>query len=138
MGLALDQSARIVPRHDVTEPDVVRQAAEKGDPVAAEHGHARDDEALDKTRAQEPLDRDPTIDVEVAGAAGGEPRDDLSRRTAHLLDDTSSSRGQVEGPAAQHHHPLAAIGPGLEAQDGLEGLAPDDDRIDAGDELVVA
>ena len=84
------------------------------------------------------LNRDPAVDVEVVGAARGESRNDLRRRPGHLFDDASADRGQVDGATAQDHDALVAIRPGPEGQNLLEGLATDHERIDAGDELVVA
>ena len=93
MVLALNQAARIVPRHDVTEPDVARQGAEERNPVSNEHRHASDNETLDEPRAQKPLDRDPTVDVEVMGTTKRESRSDLNRRPGHLFYDASAGRG---------------------------------------------
>jgi hypothetical protein len=72
----------------VAEPDVARQGAEERDPLSDEHGHAGDDETLNEPLAQEPLDRDPAVDVEVVSAARREPRDDLRRRPPPICSTT--------------------------------------------------
>src|SRR6266542_6543358 len=131
MVLALNQAARIVPRRYVTEPRVARQGAEERNPVSNEHRHASDHETLNEPRAQEPLNRDPTVDVEVLGTTSRELRDDLSRRPGHLFNNASAGRGQVDGAATQDHYALVTIWPGLKGQNLLEGLATDHNRIDA-------
>jgi hypothetical protein len=68
--LALNQTARIVPSRYVTEPNVARQCAEERNSASNEHRHASDNQALNQPRPQEPLNRDPTVDVEVVGTAG--------------------------------------------------------------------
>ncbi len=95
MVLALNQPTRIVPSRYVTEPYVVRQRAEERDSFSDEHRHASDNETLNEPRAQESLNRDSSVDVEVAGAAGSELRNDLRRRPGHLFNDGSAGRGQV-------------------------------------------
>src|SRR2546425_1450008 len=138
MVLALNQAARIVPRRYVTEPRVARQGAEERNPVSNEHRHASDHETLNEPRAQEPLNRDPTVDVEVLGTTSRELRNDLSRRPGHLFNNASTGRGQVEGATTQHHHALVAVWPGPKGQNLLEGLATYHNGIDACNELVVA
>src|SRR5260221_8214820 len=91
--LALNQAAGILPRGDVTEPHIVRQGAEERNSVSNEHRHASDNEPFNEPRAQEPLNRDATIDVEVVRSTRREARNDLSRRPSHLFDNASSGRG---------------------------------------------
>ena len=52
-------------RGDMREPDVTIQPAEKRHAVPDEDGHARHDQALDQSGAQELLDGDAAIDVQV-------------------------------------------------------------------------
>ena len=92
MVLALNQATRIMPRRHVTEPNVARQGPEERNPVPDEYRHTSDNETLNEPRAQEPLNRDPAIDVEVVGTTGGELRDDLSRRPGHLFNNASAGR----------------------------------------------
>ena len=93
MVFALDQPARIVLRCDVTEPHISGQRAEERNTFSNEHGHAGDGETLNQTGAQEPLNGDPSIDVEVMRASSRELRNDLSRRPGHLLDDRAAHPG---------------------------------------------
>src|SRR5713226_5731499 len=106
MVLALNQAARIVPSRQVTEPNIVGQGAEQRNPLSNEHRHASDNEPLNESRAQEPLNRDPTVDVEVVGTTGSELRDDLRRRPGHLFDNASAGRGQVDRATAEDHYAL--------------------------------
>src|SRR5690349_23239665 len=117
--LALNETARIVPGGDVAKPNVVWKGTEERNAVSNQHGHVRDDETLDQPRAQEPLNRHPAVDIEVVRAGGGEPRDDVSRRAAHLLDDAAADRGQVDGLTAQDDDAGLAVRPGLEPQHRL-------------------
>jgi hypothetical protein len=136
--LALNQATRIVPSGYVAEPNVVRQGAEERNSISNEHRYARDNEALNEPRAQELLNRDPAVDIDVAGATRSELRDDVSRRPGHLFNNASARRGQVNGTTTQDHHALVTIGPRAKGQNLLEGLATDHNRIDACNELVVA
>jgi len=138
MVLALNQPARIVPSRDVTEPDVAREAAEERNSLTDEHRHASDDETLNEPRSQEPLNRDPAVDVEVLGPTNSESRNDLGRWSGHLFNNGSAGRGRVDGVTTQDHDALVTIGPGPEGQNLLEGLATYHNRIDACHELVVA
>ena len=65
------QAAGILSRRYVTEANVVRQGAEERDSVSDEHGHASDGEMLNQSGAQEALNRDSTIDIEMVGARRG-------------------------------------------------------------------
>ena len=93
MILALNQAARIVPSPYVRESNVARERAEERNSFSNEHRHTGDNETLNEPRAQEPLNRDPTVDVEVVGATGSELRNNLSRAPGHLFDNASASRG---------------------------------------------
>lgn len=76
----LNQAARIVASRYVVEPNVARQGAEERNSFSNEHRHANDNETLNEPRTQEPLNRDPTVDIEVVGTTRSELRNDLSRR----------------------------------------------------------
>jgi hypothetical protein len=120
------------------EPHIARQGAEERNSVSNEHRHASDDETLNEPRAQESLNRDPAVDVEVVGAAGSESRNDLSRRPCHLFNNASHGRGQLYGATTQDHYALVTIWPGFKGKNRLEGLATYHKRIDARHKLVVA
>ena len=113
MVLALNQAARIVPSRDVAEPNVARQGAKERNSVSNEHGHASDNETLNEPRAQEALNGNPTVDIEVVDTTGSKLRNDVSRRPSHLFNDASADRGEVDGAATQDHNALVTIGPGV-------------------------
>src|ERR1039458_1164253 len=83
--LALNQAARIVLRRYVMQPHIARHGAEERNSLSNEHRHTRDDETLNQACAQESLNRNPSVDVEVVGAASREFGNDLSRRPGHLF-----------------------------------------------------
>ena len=116
----------------------MRQAAEEWNTFSDEHGNTRDGETLNEACAQEALNGDAAIDVEMLGAAGGELRDDLLRWAAHLLDDSSAGRGQINGATTQDDDALVSIGPRSERENCLEGVAAHHDCIDGGYEFIVA
>src|SRR3982074_1934531 len=120
------------------QPQIAGQGAEERNSVSYEHRHTSDNETLNEARAQESLNRDPSVDIQVVGTTGGEFRNDLSRRPGHLFHNASARCGQVYGPDAQNHHALVTIWPGGKAQNRLEGLAAYHERIDACNKLVVA
>jgi hypothetical protein len=93
---------------------------------------------LNEACAQEPLNRDTSVDVEVMSAGSGQLRNNLSRRSGHLFHNTSAHGGQVDGPAAEDNNSLVAIGPDREVQNCFEGVAADHQGIDACYELVIA
>src|SRR2546426_12163812 len=138
MVLALNQAARIVTSRYVTEPNVAREGAEERNSLSNKHRHASDNETLNEPRSQEPLNGDPTVDVEVLGTTNSEPRNDISRWPGHLFNNASTGRRQVDGATTQDHDALVTIGPGPKGQNLLEGLATYHNRIDACNELVVA
>jgi len=140
--LGLDQAAVVVPGCDVAEREIAGEDAEERDSLSDENRDAGDGEVLDEARAQETLDGDAAVDVEVPGSTGGELGDDLGGRAGHLLDrffwDVGHG-GEIKGRAAEDDDALRAVGPGrCEAEDGFEGLAADDERVDLGHELFKA
>src|SRR5437899_5658366 len=104
--LALNQAARIVPRHDVPEPHIALEGAEERNPVSNEHGHASDNETLNEARTQEALNGDPAIDVGMVGTTSSKLRHDLSRGPGHLFNNASANGGQVDGATTQHDYAL--------------------------------
>src|ERR1700738_646673 len=77
--LSLHQAAGEVASRNVLERNVVREGTEEGNSVADEHGHARDHQTVNDPGAEEALDGEAAVDVEMVGASGGELRNDLSR-----------------------------------------------------------
>jgi len=78
----------------------VRQGAEEGDSVSDENRDASDDEALDESGAEEALDCDSSIDLEVVSARGGELGNDFGRSAGHLFDFRSWGCGEIDRPTA--------------------------------------
>jgi hypothetical protein len=135
--LGLYEAAGVVIRCDVAEFNVVGQRAEERDSFPDQDGDSGDDQALNETSAEEALDCYASVDVEVVGACGGKFRNDFGWNSGHLLDDASSHSREVEGATAQHYDALAAVGPLRKSENGLEGIAADDKRIDTVHKLVV-
>ena len=71
-------------------------------------------------------------------AAGFELRYDFGRFARHLLDHPAFDRREIERSAAQHDHRLLAVKPFAECQHDFEGLAPDNNDIDAAIEFFEA
>src|SRR5262245_14367997 len=134
--LTLNEPTGVLPRPQVLESDVARDRAEKRDPLADEDGNARDDQTLNEPGAEEPLNRDPTVYVDMVEAAVFEVRQDVGGVSRHALHD-GALRSGGERARAEHEHGLLAVRPRFETQDRLEGLAPDDERIHRGEELLV-
>ena len=65
------QAAGILLCRNMTEMNVVREGAEERDSLSDENRDASDDDTLNESAAQEALNCDSAIDVEVVGAAGG-------------------------------------------------------------------
>ena len=116
--LALNQAARIGPRHNVTKSDVLQQPPEERNPASNEHRDTSYDETINEPRVKESLNRDATVHVEVLRAASSEVGRDLGRRAAHLLHDASAGSRcrQVDGAATQNDDPLVTVWPRLEGQ----------------------
>jgi hypothetical protein len=138
MICALNQAAGIVAGRYVAEPNVVRQGAEERNSLSDEHRHASDNETLNEPFAQEPLDGDPAVDVEVMGATSCELRNDLCWRPRHLFHNAASGGGEVEGTTAKDNYALVTVGPRAKGENFLERLTTDHNCIDGCDELVVA
>src|SRR5258708_26991607 len=136
--LALNQAARVVPGGNVTEPNVVRQGGEERDSLPNEHRHSSDNETLNGPGAQESLNGDATVDVQVVDAPSGQLRNDLSWRPAHLFYNAPAHHGQIDRAVAQDHDALFTIRPSIKSQNRLESLSADHNDIDTGYELVVA
>src|SRR3984957_1754472 len=141
--LTLHQSGGIGLSRHVTEPHIVRQRAEKRDAFTDQHGHAGDGEALNQAGAQEVLDRNPAVDVDVLHSIRGEFRHNLRRFSGHLFDhssapDFSSNFGEVDWPATKDHDALVFIWPLGERQNDFVGVAANYQRIHRGHELDIA
>src|SRR5258708_22530344 len=83
--LALNQAARILLRGHVAQAHIARQAAEQRDTFTNEHGHSSDGETLNQAGAEEGLNCDSSVDIDVLDATGSELRNNLRRRTGHLF-----------------------------------------------------
>jgi hypothetical protein len=136
--LAADQTAWVLARRDVPEPDVMWQGTEEWDSISDENGHAGDDETLNQSCAQELLNCDSTVDVEVVGTAGGQACNDIGRSSCHVFHDASYDRRKIDRAATQDYDALVAVGPRLHGQNGFESFAADHDGVDGGYEFVVA
>jgi hypothetical protein len=134
---AADRAAGIVASRYVAELNVMRQAAEEGNTFAYEHGDTRDDEAVNQSGAQELLNGNAAVDVDVVGTTGSELRNNLFGWSGHLFDNAAAGRGQVgeattQRAATQDHDALVSIGPCWEHKHDLEGISAHHDCIDAG------
>jgi hypothetical protein len=143
MVLAADQAAGIVARRYVTKTNVMGQAAEERNTFSNKHRDAGDCETLDEARAQELLNGDSTVDVDVVGATGSKLRDDLSRRAGHLFHDDASRRDEIagartQGATAEDHDALVAVWPRFKLENGLEGMPAHHNRIHACQEFLEA
>src|SRR5439155_7890064 len=83
--LTLDEAAGILPRSDVPEDDVALDGTKERDPGANQHRNAGDDEALNQTRLEKPLNGDPAIHVNMLDSARGQLRHDVGRSSRHPL-----------------------------------------------------
>ena len=83
--LALDEAAGILPRPDVPEDDVALYGTKERNTGTDQDRNASDNEALNEPGLKKPLNRDPTIDVNVPNASGGKLRHDFDRGSRHAL-----------------------------------------------------
>jgi hypothetical protein len=130
MIFAADQATGIVACDYVTEPNVMRQAAEERYPLSNEYWHTRDDEALDEACAEKLLNRDAAVNIEMPGTGGGELRDDSIRRAGHLFDKICTGCGQFKWTATQDHDAPVPIRPGPKRENRLEGVAAHHNYVD--------
>ena len=83
--LALNQGAGVGPGRHVLEKDIAGERPEQGNPLPDQHRHTGDDEPIHQG-AQESLDRDTAVDVQVSRAASAEVGNDVCRLAAHVFD----------------------------------------------------
>ena len=126
-----------MPSGYVTEPYILRQRTEQRNSLSDEHRHASNNESLNQPRPQEALNRHPSVDVKMLGAAGSQPRNNFSRSSGHLLHNATNPV-QIQGATTQNHHAFVGIRPLFHGQNRLEGPATNHDRVDACYELGVA
>lgn len=127
--LTLNQAAGVLSGGDVSQADVSGGDPEKWNSRPDEHRNPRHDQALDEARPKESLYRDAAIDIGVADAARGK----LSRQGRGLASEVLYNRAGRAGAKwlrTQHVDGLGAVGPLIEAQDGLVGVAANDKRVD--------
>src|SRR5260370_30644148 len=91
-----DQPTSVVPSLNVLQPDILRQRSKQGNPLTDQNRHARDNQPLNHALAQKPLNRDSTIDINVANAPAFKFRNDFPRRSLHLLSSSSRNRRQIQ------------------------------------------
>ena len=108
----LHQAARIRPRGDVMSRTSCGRLPKSGIPSPMRTGTRVTIEPVDEARAQEALDRDAAVHVQVPGAARGQALHDLRGLAAHLLDDASACdrHRQVERAAAEDDDALRPKG----------------------------
>ena len=136
--LALHQATRIMLGRYVLQAHIAREAAEQRNPFSNKNRHSSNDEMLDEAGAQETLNRDASVDIDVVGATGSEFRNDFMRRARHLLDHAFTHRREVERRTAQNHDTLFSIGPRWKGENCFERFAADHQGIDGFYKLVVA
>jgi hypothetical protein len=110
MVLTLNQASRKVPGGYVAQANVVRQGPAERNYLSDEHRHTSDNETLNEPRAQEPLNGDATVDVQVVGATGSQPG--IRRRPGHPFHNAPDGRGQIDGATTEDYDALVTIGPG--------------------------
>ncbi len=93
------------------QADVLWQRTEERDSFSDEHRDTSDDETVDQAGAEESLNGDAAIDVEVVRAGGGEFPHDFGGSAGHLFDCASADFGKVERLAAKNDYTLFAVGP---------------------------
>src|SRR3954470_4365268 len=135
--LRLHQPALVLPGGDRLQTNVAAGHAEQRDPLADQHRNSGDDEPLNQTGAKKLLNGDPAVDVGMGHATLREPRGDLLWRSLQVLDIGAGGCGS-DGATTEDENPLVPVGPGLETEDGLVGVAPDHQRVDRGNERLVA
>jgi hypothetical protein len=121
--LARHQTARIGASRDVAEPYVLQQSAEERNSLSDEHGNARDDQTLNKPGAQESLNGDAPVDVEMVRPTRGELSNDLGGCSGHLFNDAAARCGHVDRSTTQDHDAFLTIGPRVKRQHFLEAVA---------------
>lgn len=122
----------------MVEADISLKGTKEGDSAANQHGHACDRDSLNETRAQKVLNCNSAIHIKVAGTLRCKLCNNLGWSAGHLFDSTLPEWRQVESSTAQDNDAFCAIRPFGQGEDDFEGLAPDDDNIDGGYELIVA
>src|SRR5512146_3161040 len=128
--LAGNQAAGIVAGGYMTQPNVAGQRPEQRYSFSNEYRHASNDETLNEPCAQESLNGNAAVNVQVRSAARGQPGNDLGRLTGHLFHSAAFYHRQIERAVAQHHNALAAIWPRRpKSQDRFESVAADNNGI---------
>ena len=91
--------------------------------------HSSNNETLNGSGVQEPLNGDAAVDVEVVDAPSGELRNDPSGTSAHRFHNASAHCGQIDGTTAQDHDALVTVRPSIKGLNRLEGPAADHNRV---------
>src|SRR5580658_4328281 len=96
---------------DVMQLHVPRQGAKERNSLSDEHRYTSDNQSLHKPCAQKSLNRNSAVDIDVMDAVRSEFRNDLGRRTAHLLRIAAANSGEINGSTAEHHYAFVPIRP---------------------------
>jgi hypothetical protein len=83
--LGLHQTARVVLSRDVAEANISLQRSKKRNATSNQHRDSSDDDSLNETLAQEALNRDSAVNVELAGTFRRQFRNNLRRISRHLF-----------------------------------------------------
>jgi hypothetical protein len=116
--------------------EVLGKRTKKRNALADEHGHTRDDEALNEPRAQELLNGDATVDVRVMRAGGGELGDNVGRIARHLFQFGAANAGEVEPPTAEDYNALVAVRPIGKRENSFKRFATDYENVHTSEEFV--
>src|SRR6185503_4357494 len=133
---SLNEAARVLPRPNGRECNIVWNCPKERYSCTDEHWHARDDQSLNESFLKKPLNGHAPVHVNVLDAASGELRHDSGGSPRHALHDCPVWRGSKR-PGAEHEHRLPVVGPGIEGQYCLERVPTDDQGVDRCDELRV-
>src|SRR5690349_8021796 len=123
---------------EMAETNVLLERAEERNSVADQDRNMSDRDSLNEPVAQESLNCDSTVDIEMPRSLRSKLRDDFGWSACHLFDRVLSDWRQIESAVAQYDNALRAIRPLGQGEDGLECLAPDHNDIDRGNEFLVA
>src|SRR5215213_7557572 len=99
----LNEPAGVSARCDMLQLYIARRGAKEWDPGTDQHGHARDNEALDEPGPQEALNGDPAVHVYMPDAARRQARHDFRRRPRHALHHRPWG-GRSEGVCAENEN----------------------------------
>lgn len=135
--LALNEPARKGARGDVPKADIGVRRAEEGDARTDEDRNAGENEPMDQASPEEALDRDAAVHIGVPDPGGLELPNNVFGITGDMAND-GAGRGRSERAGTQDMARLRPVGPGAKAEDGLIGMAPEQQGIGGREEGFVA